>query len=260
MIPLRTDVPLRYTPWANYFIVGANVAAFFLQRMYWDGPGGTPGALDPRDPSLVNYFTYQYLHGGAMHLVGNLLILWIFGNNVCDRIGNLGYLAFYHAGGVAAGIGHVLADSTPVIGASGSVSAVTGAFIVLLPRSHVTVLFFFIIISVFEIPSAWLILFAFLKDFVTGFGDPRGPAQSVAHVAHFAGSVFGFAICFALLSLRLLPRDQFDLFALAQRWNRRRQYRDLSATGWDPFGVTPPGQRKGPVNPNLERIQDLRAR
>ena len=260
MIPLRTDVPLRSTPWANYLLVAINVVVFFVQRWNWAGELHTPGALDPRDPHLINYFTYQFLHGDAMHLAGNMLFLYIFGNNVADRIGNVGYLAFYLAGGVAAGIGHVLSDVQPVIGASGSVSAVTGAFIVLLPRSHVTVLFFFFIISSFEIPSVWLIVASFLKDFVLGFGDPRGTAQGVAHVAHFAGSVFGFSISFALLTAHLLPRDQFDLFALAQRWNRRRQYRDLRSTGWDPFGVTPPAARKGAINPNLERIQDVRAR
>jgi membrane associated rhomboid family serine protease len=260
MIPLRTDVPLRSTPWANYLLVAINVVVFFVQRWNWAGELHTPGALDPRDPHLINYFTYQFLHGDAMHLAGNMLFLYIFGNNVADRIGNVGYLAFYLAGGVAAGIGHVLSDVQPVIGASGSVSAVTGAFIVLLPRSHVTVLFFFFIISSFEIPSVWLIVASFLKDFVLGFGDPRGTAQGVAHVAHFAGSVFGFSISFALLTAHLLPRDQFDLFALAQRWNRRRQYRDLRSTGWDPFGVTPPATRKGAINPNLERIQDVRAR
>jgi membrane associated rhomboid family serine protease len=260
MIPLRTDVPLRHTPWANYLLVAANVVVFFVQRWAWAGELHTPGALDPRDPRLINYFTYQFLHGDAWHLAGNMLFLYIFGNNVADRIGNVGYLAFYLAGGVAAGIGHVLSAVQPVIGASGSVSAVTGAFIVLLPRSRVTVLFFFFIITAFEIPSVWLIVASFLKDFVMGFGDPRGTAQGVAHVAHFAGSVFGFSISFALLAGHLLPRDQFDLFALAQRWNRRRQYRDLRATGWDPFGVTPPAARKAPLNPNLERIQDVRAR
>jgi tetratricopeptide (TPR) repeat protein len=95
---------------------------------------------------------------------------------------------------------------------------------------------------------------------VIGFGARDGGAGGVAHLAHLAGSVFGFGVCFALITARLLPRDQFDLFALAQRWNRRRQYRDLRATGWDPFGVTPPSSRKAPVNPNLDRIQDLRGR
>ena len=259
MIPLRTDVPLRYTPWANYLLIAVNVLVFFVQRWGSSGELHTPGALDPRDPHLINYFTYQFLHGDAMHLAGNMLFLYIFGNNVADRIGNVGYLAFYLAGGVAAGIGHVLADVQPVIGASGSVSAVTGAFIVLLPRSRVTVLFFFFFITAFEIPSVWLIAASFLKDFVFGFGDPRGTAQGVAHVAHFAGSVFGFTMSFALLTAHLLPRDQFDLFALVQRWNRRRQYRDLRSTGWDPFGVTPP-PRRAAMNPNLERIQDVRAR
>ena len=110
MIPLRTDVPLRSTPWANYLLIAINVVVFFVQRWSFDGELHTPGALDPRDPRLIHYFTYQFLHGSAMHLAGNMLFLYIFGNNVADRIGNVGYLAFYLAGGVAAGIGHLAAS------------------------------------------------------------------------------------------------------------------------------------------------------
>ncbi len=260
MIPLYTDSPLRSTPWANWLLVSANVIAFFVQRWLWPGEAVTPGSLDPRDPQLLHYFTYQFLHGDALHLAGNMLFLYIFGNNVADRVGNVGYIGFYLAGGVAAGIGHVLSSSAPVIGASGAVAAVTGAFIVLLPRSHVTVLFFFYLIMRFEIPSVWLIAASFLKDFVLGFS---GMGTNVAHTAHFAGSVFGFTTCFALLVARMVPRDTFDLFALFKQWNRRRQYRDLTARGFDPFGVTPPPARRGgggAVDPNLDRIQDLRAR
>jgi membrane associated rhomboid family serine protease len=254
MFPIRTDSPLYSTPWTNWLLVAANVVVFLVQQFAWRGLDYTPGALDPRDPQLLHFFTYQFLHGDGWHIVGNMVFLYIFGNNVCDRIGNLGYLAFYLAGGVAAGIGHVMTSTAPAIGASGSVSAVTAAFLVLLPRSRVTILYFFILIGVFEIPSMWLILFSFLKDFVLGFS---GAGTGVAHTAHLAGSVFGFVICLSLLSVRLLPRDQFDMFALLQRWNRRRQYKDLVRGGYDPFGYIP--AKRGPANPNFDRIQDLRA-
>jgi membrane associated rhomboid family serine protease len=256
MIPLRTDSPLETTPWANWAIIAANVVVFLLQRATFSEQWVAPLSLDPRDPHLLHYFTYQFMHGDVLHLLGNMLFLYIFGNNVADRIGNVGYIAFYLAGGVAAGIGHVLSSINPVIGASGSVSAVTGAFLVLLPRSRVTVLFIFFIITAFEIPSVWLILLSFVKDFVIGFSGAR---TQVAHFAHLAGSVFGFSVCFALLGVRLLPRDQFDLFSLFQRWNRRRQYKELTRKGFDPFGFTPPPKRGEVLNPNLDRIQDLRA-
>lgn len=255
LFPFRTDSPLRGTPWMNWALLAANVVMFLVQRWRWPGDVGIPLALDPRDPQLLHYFTYQFLHGDPLHLLFNMVFLYIFGNNVCDRIGNWGYLAFYLAGGVAAGICHVLSDTNPVIGASGSVSAVTAAFLVLLPRTHITVFYFlFIIFGVTEVPSMWLIVIAFVKDFIYGFS---GSATQVAHLAHLGGSVFGFAVCFGLLSARLLPRDQFDMFALYQRWNKRRQYQDMVRKGFDPFGSVPP--KRGAGDPNQDRIQDLRA-
>ncbi|HMB96133.1 MAG TPA: rhomboid family intramembrane serine protease [Tepidisphaeraceae bacterium] len=253
MIPLRTDSPLRRTPWMNWSLIAANVLMFVAQQRLW--PGNPPYALQPRNPHLYQYFTYQFLHGSPLHLLGNMLFLYIFGNNVNDRMGNWGYLAFYLAGGVAAGIGHVLSSPAPVIGASGSISAVTGAYIVLLPRSHITVLYWFFFIGLIELPSVFFIALSFAMDFILGFG---GGDSGVAHLAHISGALFGFLISFVLLSLKLLPRDQFDLFALVQRWNRRRQYRDMVSRGFDPFGRTPP-PAKSAVDPNLGRIQDIRA-
>lgn len=253
-LPLRTDSPLRSTPWMNWLLIAANVIVFILQGRIWPDERGMP-LLDPRDLRLWSYFSYQFLHGDGLHLLGNMLFLYIFGNNVNDRMGHSGYLAFYLAGGVFAGIGHVLSSSAPVLGASGSVSAVTGAFLVLLPRSHITVVWFFILIGVIEIPSLYFILASFLWDFASGFTP--GGGGGVAHLAHVSGSVFGFVVPFVLLATHLLPRDQFDMFALLQRWNKRRQYQDMVRQGYDPFGQSPP--RTTRVDPNLERIQDLRA-
>jgi membrane associated rhomboid family serine protease len=255
ILPLRTDSPLRSTPWMNWTLIAANVVMFLVQRMVWPQDQGQPWALKPHEPELLHYFSYQFLHGDALHLAGNMLFLWIFGNNVNDRMGQSGYLAFYLAGGVFAGIGHVLSSPAPVIGASGAVAAVTGAYLVLLPRSHITVFYFWFLIGMIEVPSVLFILMHFIWDFVLGFSAMGG---NVAHLAHVSGSVFGFAVSFALLTVRLLPRDQFDLFALFQRWNRRRQYQDMVRRGYDPFGMTPPTTRSAP-DPKLDRIQDLRA-
>ncbi len=237
----------------NWGLIAANVLAFLAQRT-WPSLSDLY-ALDPREPQLLQYFTYQFLHGDVLHIAGNMLFLYIFGNNVNDRVGNLGYLGFYLAGGVAAGIGHVLSSSAPVIGASGSVSAISGAYLVLLPRSHITILYWFILIGMIEIPSVIFIALSFAWDFVLGFSAMGG---NVAHLAHVSGTVFGSVVSFVLLSVGLLPRDQLDLFALFQRWNRRRQYRDMVASGYDPFGVTPRSGRSAP-DPKLDRIQDLRA-
>jgi membrane associated rhomboid family serine protease len=255
ILPIRTDSPLRRTPWMNWGLIAANIIAFMIQRLVLSDDGHAY-ALHSGDPHLLSYFTYQFLHADGLHIGGNMLFLWIFGNNVNDRMGNWGYLAFYLAGGVAAGVGHVISSDprSSVIGASGAVSAVTGAYLVLLPRSHITLVYFFILIGMVEIPSVWFIVMSFVWDFIQGFSRMGG---NVAHLAHVAGSFFGFVVSFALLSVRLLPRDQFDMYALVQRWNRRRQYQEMVSKGFDPFGVTPRGGR-GQADPNMDRIQDLR--
>jgi membrane associated rhomboid family serine protease len=236
-------------------LIFTNVVVFLLQGKLWPNELGLP-VLDPRDPHIWNYFSYQFLHGDGMHLVGNMLFLYIFGNNVNDRMGSSGYLAFYLAGGVFSGIGHVLTSSAPVLGASGSISAVTGAFLVLLPRAHVSVFIFFFFIGIYEIPSLYFILASFIWEFAYSFARGGG-GDGVAHLAHVSGSVFGFVVPFSLLSARLLPRDQFDMFALAQRWNKRRQYQQMVRGGYDPFGFNPPRSFK--PDPKQERIQELRA-
>jgi membrane associated rhomboid family serine protease len=255
IIPIRTDSPLRSTPWMNWVLITANIIVFLIQWFNWrESP---PGAIDPRDPQLLHYFTYQFLHGDGWHIAGNMLFLYIFGNNVNDRMGQWGYLAFYLAGGVFAGIGHVLTSGMGAIGASGAVAAVTGAYLVLLPRSHITIFYWlFVFFGTVELPCMFFILASFFKDFVSGFS---AGGSGIAHTAHLAGYVFGFSVSFALLAVQLLPRDQFDLFALAQRWNRRRQYQDMVRKGYDPFRAGPPGTRGAP-HPQMDRIQDLRGR
>jgi len=193
----------------------------------------------------------------------NMLFLYIFGNNVNDRMGHLGYLGFYLAGGVFAGVGHALTQAAPVVGASGAVAAVTGAYLVLFPRSSITIIYLLFFIGTIEIPSMWFIAFFFAKDVVLNFSaEPTG----TAHMAHVFGTVFGFGVCFALLSVQLLPRDQFDVVALVQRWNKRRQYRDMVSRGYDPFGYIPPAGARAveqeplaATDPKLQKIQDLRA-
>jgi membrane associated rhomboid family serine protease len=258
IIPLRTDSPLRSTPWMNWAIIAANVIVFLLQRR--EPSFETSWVLNPREPRLASYLSYLWLHANAAHLVGNMLFLYIFGNNVNDRMGHIGYLGFYLAGGVFAGVGHTITQMAPVVGASGAVAAVTGAYLVLFPRSSITVIYLLFFIGTIEIPSMWFIAFFFIKDVVLNFSaEPTG----TAHMAHVSGTLYGLGVCFALLSVQLLPRDQFDVVALVQRWNKRRQYRDMVSRGYDPFGYIPPAlTRDGdttPADPMLQKIQDLRA-
>src|SRR5262249_50581867 len=119
MIPIRTDSPLRTTPWMNWFLILLNVTIFIAELAK---PSlRTTYLLKPQNPQLMQFVTYAFLHANVGHLVGNMLFLYIFGNNVNDKIGNVGYLAFYLAGAVMAGVGYVAAETSPMLGASGAV-------------------------------------------------------------------------------------------------------------------------------------------
>src|SRR5271170_1695128 len=153
--PIRTDCPLRSTPWANWLLIFLNFVVFFIEannpnlRVRW--------SLSAADPHVFNFITYAFLHANALHLIGNMIFLYAFGNNVNDRMGQIGYLGFYLSGAVVSGITFCLTDNLPIIGASGAVAAVTGAYLVLLPRSNITVVYFLIVIGVAEIPSLYFV-------------------------------------------------------------------------------------------------------
>jgi membrane associated rhomboid family serine protease len=220
--------------------------------------------LSPTDPHLINFFTYAFLHAGYMHIFGNMLFLYIFGNNVNDKLGNVGYLAFYLAGGVFAGVGYVLTQTAaaPVLGASGAIAAVTGAYLVLFPISNITVVYWLIIFGSFEVSSIFFIIFFFVQDLFFSFEGN----SAVAHTAHVGGSIFGFSVCLILLLVGLLPRDRFDLLTLVGRWRRKRQFNSMVRSGynpWDHSSATPPPLAADyapppPPDPATQRLLSLR--
>lgn len=265
-IPIRTDYRLRRTPWVNYALLAANIAVFLFgyngmtepnQQKIWDW------MLHPDAPALSQFFSSVFLHGDWLHLIGNMVFLWVFGNAINDRFGHLGYLAFYLAGGVLAGVGYVvMSGDAPVLGASGAISAVTGAYLVLFPRTRVTVLIIFVFITWIEISSLFFLLFRVLFDFWMSariyFG---GTEVTVAHWAHSSGYVFGIAVSAALLAVRLLPRDAFDLLNLIRSTHRRSRYRRMAASGYDPFRTAPgravrPDGRRTPSRTNGSDVPD----
>jgi membrane associated rhomboid family serine protease len=219
----------------NWGLIAANIVVFFVTAA---SPRlAAPFALSARQPMLYQFFTYQFLHDGWLHITGNMLFLYIFGNNVNDRLGHVGYLALYLAGGVFAAVSYIVTSpfAGSMVGASGSISAVTGAYLVLLPRSNITVFYFLILVGVAEIASIWFIAGFFVYDVYLNMTA----SDRVAHSAHIGGTIFGAAMCMLLLGLHLLPRDPLDIVAMIQRWNRRRQYRDLVAGGYNPFEPAP---------------------
>lgn len=224
IIPIRTETPIRRTPWVNYTLIAANVLVCVVfgtssnRRFTLDAL-----ILNPAWPELYQFVTYQFLHGDVVHLAGNMLFLWVFGNSVNAKMGDIPYLLFYVAGGMLAAWGFALTKVTPMLGASGSIAAVTTAYLVLFPRSHITVMYWFWIIGFFEVPALIMIgLKIILWDNIIapGLGGP----SNVAYTAHLMGYFVGFTGAMLMLLLRALPRDQFDMLALLKRWNQRRAF------------------------------------
>ncbi len=204
MFPIRDHNPSERTPIVTWALILANVVIFLsyypalsaseAQLMGFYGEW----ALIPRDVlagadghTLV---TSMFLHGGWMHLIGNMLFLWIFGDNLEDLLGHLGFLLFYIASGLAAAAGQIMADPSsgiPMVGASGAIAGVMGGYLLLFPKAHIDVLIIIIIIfKVFTVP-AWLMLgLWFGLQLVNGLAmDVAG--GGVAYWAHAGGFVAG---------------------------------------------------------------------
>jgi membrane associated rhomboid family serine protease len=240
IIPIRTDYKLSRTPLVNYGIIAAN-AVIFLYTLSSAAASQLSDAylLHPDDPQLYQFFTSVFLHANWMHLLGNMLFLWVFGNAVNDRFGNAGYLAFYLAGGVLAGTGYLLLGGhAPVLGASGAIAAVTGAYLVLFPRVRVTLLVLLVWVFVpWEVSSLLFLLFQFVFNLWMSFSPAwtGASAGGIAYAAHSSGYIFGIGLSALLLALRVLPREPYDLLGLLRHTARRESYRRSVADGYDPF-------------------------
>jgi membrane associated rhomboid family serine protease len=219
----------------NYALIAVNVIIFFIT--YAGGQQTLHGwaqkyMLTPAYPFLWQFITYAFLHGSIGHIFGNMFFLYMFGNNVNDRLGHTGYLLFYLAGAVFSAIGHILIApihglgvATPVLGASGAIAAVTGAYLVLYPQSLITIVYWLFFIGTMEIPAIYLILIKMI--FFDNIIARTGPG--IAYDAHLAGYAFGIVSILLLLAIKLLPPDNFNLWAIIRRWNQRRIYRDIVA-------------------------------
>jgi membrane associated rhomboid family serine protease len=214
MFPLRDDNPTRRFPILTVGLIVINVIVFLLELdldpsqretlvkamgvvpvRFTHGPGGG---------DLITLFTSQFLHGSFLHLIGNMLYLWIFGNNIEDYLGRVLFLPFYFVAGAIAAMAQIMihADSLiPTIGASGAIAGVLGAYLVLFPRAQVhTLVVLIIFIRVVPIPAAWWLGAWFVIQVVAGM-TTVGREGGVAWFAHIGGFAFG-----ALAILLLAPR------------------------------------------------------
>jgi membrane associated rhomboid family serine protease len=215
VIPLRDANPTRRRPVVTYVLIAICVVMFGLELWIQSTQGDRAlerflteyGAVASRitesaSPSaLLGLITSQFLHGGWLHLGGNMLYLWIFGNNVEDRLGRVGYLLFYLAGGVIAGLTQVAIDpnsTAPLIGASGAIAAVLGAYLVLYPGARVLSLVFLgFFYQLINVPALIVLVLWFGLQLLSGFmslGAGSAVDSGVAVFAHIGGFVAGVIV------------------------------------------------------------------
>ena len=224
MIPLRDDTPRFSTPFVTYFLIALNTVVFFyeallqaqshraLQLLIYEF-GVVPKAdvavftgateLSPL-AGLLPLFTSMFLHGSLGHVAGNMLFLWIFGDNIEDYLGHFKYLLFYLVAGVSAGLLHILFNmnsTVPSVGASGAIAGVMGAYLVLYP--HGRVLVWFPLVFLFYLP-AWLMLgYWFLVQFLSGTATAIATTSPTSGGIAFWAHVGGFAA--GILLIKLMP-------------------------------------------------------
>jgi membrane associated rhomboid family serine protease len=226
MIPLKDDVPSRSFPVITLMLIAANVAAFFYQMsLELGGSGGTPGAAEAfitefgavpcrltgfcaagdYPAPLVTVFTSMFLHGGLLHAAGNMLYLWIFGDNVEDTLGHFRFMFLYLAAGLVAAVAQTVVNpesGVPMIGASGAVSGILAAYLLLFPHASIlTLVTFGFFIRFVQIPAVFVLGFWVVVQVVFGlasYGAGTGERGGVAWFAHIGGFLAGVVLLFLL--------------------------------------------------------------
>ncbi len=238
MFPLKDDIPTDRTPWVTIALIAANVVVFFLQlrsggtilggpsertvvdwgaipyefthpgdrcdlsegQVLCEGQPGVEGQAESQPATALTAFSSMFMHGGLLHIAGNMLFLWIFGNNVEDSMGRVRFVAFYVIGGIAAIALQTAVDpdaAVPSIGASGAVAAVLGGYLLLYPRARVlTLVFLFVFFAFIQLPALLFLVIWFAQQALFGLADltnPTGGGGGVAYFAHIGGFLFGLA-------------------------------------------------------------------
>ncbi len=218
LLPIRDHNPSERFPYVTLGLIAVNVIVFILQLLddrittvYAAIPAEITGApVDPllrarlaiehgiRAEPVVNpwltILTSMFLHGGFLHIIGNMWSLWIFGNNVEDALGHFRYLLLYLFWGVVAALAHIVfnwASPIPVVGASGAIAGVMGAYMLLFPHARIDCVLLFVIITFVEVPAIFFLIFWFVSQFLV-----YNPG--VAYLAHIGGFVAGFLVIKAM--------------------------------------------------------------
>lgn len=238
LIPIHDENPTSRFSVVTLAIIIANVLAFFSEPNLGTGvssavveffyrwglvpkeitsglPVSLPGCEGPCLPDKNVYLalgTSMFLHGGLLHIIGNMLFLWVFGNNIEDTIGRVQFILFYMATGIAAGLAHVAVNPEsviPTVGASGAVSGMLGAYIVLFPRAHVTTIIPAFFLWTMRLPAIVVLGLWFVSQFIIGASQQVG--GGVAWVAHVGGFLAGAVLIIVIGGRRRLrpPRPLY---------------------------------------------------
>lgn len=215
MFPIRDHNPSQQRPWITYGLIAINIAMFLLTlpmiaggEWLWMRLALYPLAVTHGE-WLWGLVTHMFLHAGILHIAGNLLFLWVFGDNLEEQLGHAGFLAFYLAAGLAAAGAQIMTEplsAIPMVGASGAIAGVMGGYLLLFPRARVDILAIFIIFfKVFTLP-AWVVLGVWLAIQLLGGYTMPGDQGGVAYWAHAGGFLAGVMLALPRF-LRLGGKD-----------------------------------------------------
>lgn len=241
MFPIRDDNPHFLTPWATWLIVGLNIFAWVFAQglgaepalsrsvcmlgllpgeLLQSVPAGSALQIGPDlyctatdSPSWLSVVSHMFMHGSWMHILGNMWFLWIFGNNVEDSMGHLRFIIFYLLCGFAAAGLQIASDPAsmiPMVGASGAIGGVMGAYILLYPRVNVHMLFIFgFYITTFAIPAFWMLGYWFLVQVLGGINSIGVAGGGVAFWAHVGGFAAGGILVLLFRKKELVNRHPY---------------------------------------------------
>ncbi len=214
MFPIRDHNPSGRTPYVTYALMAINIVVFLSYVSMFNDPRAINAffyewammpVLVTTEGTYDTLITSMFLHGGWMHLAGNMLFLWIFGDNMEDEMGHVPYLLFYMAAGIGAGLTHVIAgpySQVPTVGASGAIAGVMGGYLLLFPKAKVDILLILIIlVRIIPVP-AWIMLALWFGIQIFGGLGADPTTGGVAYWAHAGGFIVGLALTIPLFLRR----------------------------------------------------------
>lgn len=245
LFPYRVDVPFNYRPFVNWVVVAVVILIFVFQfaelLQYSNQESGAEKYVEHsitmqyilKGWGIKGLLGHMWLHAGPLHLVGNLIFLWLFGNAVCSKIGNLYYLPVYIGLGLAAAISHLLFFDVPALGASGAINGLVGMYLVFFPENSISCFFCFLFWFWrpvwFSVRSFWMIFLWFAFD-ILGVLYGRGGVAYFAHIGGFMAGV-GLAILMLKTKVIVMERDEksvLKLLGLEKKDKPTRHREDLS--------------------------------